>query len=47
MDTAYDNVNNWLVQEKGLERIGKDVFEWRMKQALYYELNSKFSVSVH
>ncbi|KAH7016654.1 hypothetical protein B0J12DRAFT_746832 [Macrophomina phaseolina] len=41
MKIAHENVNNWLVQQQGLERIGKDIFEWRMKQALYYELKKR------
>ncbi|EKG09098.1 hypothetical protein MPH_13912 [Macrophomina phaseolina MS6] len=39
METAHENVDNWLIEKQGLKPIANDIFEWRMKQALYYELN--------
>lgn len=42
MDLARKNVNEWLVQHQGLNPIDEDIFNWRMKQALYYELGSKY-----
>lgn len=42
MENARRNVNVQLVNHEGLVPVDKDVFDWRMKQALYYELSSKY-----
>lgn len=42
MVLARKNVNDWLKEHQGLEEIDEDIFNWRMKQALYYELKSKY-----
>lgn len=48
MERAYHNVNDWLVRDQKLHPIGMDVFIWRIKQALRYELESKYQlIAVH